>query len=270
MNKGVRCLYTRKMIQSGGIRRKYPYVYNGHTIYYNSRPNTNGDPATIFINAGRGKGKQPCFNLALKDGIATLQSLDRGADCFDDDFDNTRELVMAAFSLAKTMGCTIFQLADNSTKTCHSHKFTLSNMYFVTTGQTWYESILSVKTITYTESEMKAFRERVQTSTWSDVSAYLISKRKLVDFDFTGLNVNKPGSCMEALNMIAKMKNAVSCKFFADNLDDIMTAQNILSFHGTLWTVDIDKPSAKGTRKIRSSKGSQGSKGTRKSSSTKD
>lgn len=60
MNKGVRCLYTRKMIQSGGIRRKYPYVYNGHTIYYNSRPNTNGDPATTFINAGRGKGKQPC------------------------------------------------------------------------------------------------------------------------------------------------------------------------------------------------------------------
>lgn len=177
---------------------------------------------------------------------------------------------MAAFSLAKTMGCTIFQLADNSTKTCHSHKFTLSNMYFVTTGQTWYESILSVKTITYTESEMKAFRERAQTSTWNDVYTYLISKRKLVDFDFAGLNVNKPGSCMEALNMIAKMKNAVSCKFFADNLDDIMTAQNILSFHGTLWTVDIDKPSAKGTRKIRSSKGSQGSKGTMKSSSTKD
>lgn len=66
------------------------------------------------------------------------------------------------------------------------------------------------------------------------------------------------------------MRNDVSCKFFSDCLHRIMTSYKLETFHGTTWTVVIDKSPAKGTRKIRSSKGSQGSKGTRKSSSTKD
>lgn len=55
--------------------------------------------------------------------------------------------------------------------------------------------------------------------------------------------------------------------FFADNLTDIMSAHGILSFYGTLWAVNL---TAKGTRKSRSSKGSNGSKGTRKSIGSKD
>jgi len=270
LNKCIRQPHYPKKGQLGGVQRNHPYTYNGHTIYYNSRPNNDGDPETIFINAGHGKGQNPCFNLALKDGAATLQSLDKGADCFEDGFDNTKEMVMAAFSLAKSKGCTVFQLTDNSTKTCHSYKFTLSDMYFVTTGRTWYESILSVKIKDYSEFEMSAFREKVRTSTWADVSAYLISKGKVIEFDFPGLDPNKNGSCMEALNVIAKMRNVLSCKFFADCLEYIMDAHNLKSFHGKVWSVKIDLPAAKGTRKSRASKvskGSQGTKGTRKSSS---
>lgn len=261
LNKFIRQSHSSKKRHLGGVQRNYPYTYNGHTIYYNSRPNDDGDPETIFINAGRGKSKNPCFNLALKDGVATLQSLDRGDDCFTDGFDNSRDLVMAAFSLAKRMGCTAFQLTDNSSKTCHSSKFTLSDMYFVTTGRTWYESILSVKIQDYSEYEMNAFREKVRTSKWADVYTYLINKCATVDLDFPGVDPNKEGSCMEALNVIAKMRNHTSCKFFANCLEYIMDAHNLKSFHGKVWSVNINLSPTKGTRK------SRGSKGSRKSSS---
>lgn len=244
LNKCVRRIHRRYTLKSGGVRRNHPYVHKGRTIYYNTAPNVHGDPETIFINAGRGKGKNPCFNLAMKDGVATLQSLDKATDCFDDDFDNSRELVMAAFSLAKSKGCTAFQLTDNSTKTCHSYKFTLSDMYFVTSGWTWYESILSVKPTIYNEADMMDFRERVRNSTWADISAYLISHGATIDFDFPGLDPNKVGSCMEALNLIAKMRNAASCKFFKEQLKNIMDAHQIKTFHGTFWSVNIDASSA--------------------------
>lgn len=264
LNKGVRRPYTCKRLQSGGVQRNNPFIYNGHTIYYNSHPNDDGDPETIFINAGRGKGKNPCFNLAIKDGVATLQSLDRGDDCFADGFDNSRDLVLAAFSLAKRMGCTAFQLSDNSTKSCHSYKFTLSDMYFVTTGRTWYESILQVKIQKYTESKMDSFRKIVRTAKWADVSYYLISQGESFDFDFGGLDANMEGSSMEALNMIAKMRNHTSCKFFYECLPKILTAYKLETFHDTLWRVNINLTPTKGTRKSRASKGSQS---TRKSSS---
>ena len=244
LNKCLRRTYTRKARQLGGVHRNHPYVHKGHTIYYNTAPNVHGDPETIFINAGRGKGQKPCFNLAMKDGVATLQSLDKATDCFDDDFDNSRELVIAAFSLAKSKGCTAFQLTDNSTKTCNSYKFTLSDMYFVTTGRTWYESILPVNSTKYNEADMTSFRERVRSSTWTDVSAYLISHGSTIDFDFPGLDPNKAGSCMEALNLIAKMRNVASCKFFKEQLKNIMDAHKIKTFHGTFWTVNIDASSA--------------------------
>lgn len=214
LNKGFRHPNCSIAVQSGGVHRNHQYVHKGHTIYYNSEQNINLDPETILINGGREKGKYPCFTLIIKHGLATLQGVQKGADCFTDGYDNTKEMVLAALSLARSKGCTVFQLADNSTKSCYSHKFALSDMYFVTTGQTWYESILPIKSRKHAEADMRAFREKVRSSTWSDVSAYLISKSKSVDFDFKGLNDNKPGSCMEALAMIAKMKNDVSCKFF--------------------------------------------------------
>jgi hypothetical protein len=244
LNKCIRRLHRRYTLKSGGVHRNHPYVHKGHTIYYNTAPNVHGDPETIFINAGRGKGQKPCFNLAMKDGVATLQSLDKATNCFDDDFDNSRELVIAAFSLAKSKGCTAFQLTDNSTKTCHSYKFTLSDMYFVTTGRTWYESILSVKSTKYNEADMIDLRERVRNSTWADISVYLISHGATIDFDFPGLDPNKAGSCMGALNLVAKMRNAASCKFFKEQLKNIMDAHKIKTFHGTFWTVNIDASSA--------------------------
>lgn len=251
LNNGIRRQNTRKIIQSGGVHRNHPYVHKGHTIYYNSRPNVDGDPETIYINGGRSKGKYPCFTLIIKAESATLQGVQSGGNCFADGYDNTKEMVIAAFSLAKSKGCTVFELTDNSTKTCHSHKFKLADMYFMTTGRTWYESILSVKIKDYSESVMDGFREKVRSSTWSDVSAYLISQGKTANFDFEDLDKNKVGSCMEALNIIAKMRNEVSCKFFADCLQTIFDAHDMKSFHGTSWTVEI---SADSTRQSGSSK----------------
>lgn len=172
INKCIRRQLSRKRILSGGVLRNHPYVHKGHTIYYNSEPNIHLDPKTILIYGGREKGKYPCFILIIKNGLAILQGVKRGDDCFTDGFDNTKDIVIAAFSLAKSMGCTAFQLTDNSTKTCNSHTFTLSDMYFVTTGQTWYESILQVKIQDYSDSQMESFRKIVKTAKWADTHGY--------------------------------------------------------------------------------------------------
>lgn len=242
LERDIRRFYASEnglLFQNAGGNRKFSYNYKGHTIYYNSEPNINGDPATIIINGGRDAGRRPCFKLTLKDKTATLQTLDRGDDCFVDRFDNSKELVMAAFQIAKSKGATSFELSDNSFKSCPPYKFRLSDMYFVTTGQTWYESILPLKIKSYSESKLNSYREIAKNTTWAYMSSYLISRGATIDFKFKGLDVNKRGSCMEALSIISKMRNDASCKFFNDNLQNIMSASNITSFFTTVWALDI-------------------------------
>lgn len=92
-------------------------VINSHKIRY--RENLNNDGKTIFFLAGRTAGKRPCFVLTLLEKDATLQSLERGGDCFVEYNDNSKDLVFAAYRLAKEKGATTFTLTDNSYIYCN-------------------------------------------------------------------------------------------------------------------------------------------------------
>ena len=242
LNRDIRYFYfinSYDMNQHGGGDRQHEIVYRGHKIYYNSSSNIYGDVNTIIIDGGRDAGRRPCFQMILKNKVALLQSIERGTDCFVDRHDNSRDLVLVAFQIAKEKGYSIFELTDNSFKQCPPYRFSLSDVYFLTTGRTWYESILPIKIQHRDESEIIELRKRAHTIKWKTVADYLISKDVQLNFDIRGINENEAGSSMKVLDRIKSMRNTVSCKFFAENTNRILFISNIPSFHGTTWTVNI-------------------------------
>jgi hypothetical protein len=209
----------------GGL--KYELTYKGDKIYYIMSPCGNA----IF----GGIGRQPCFHLSIKDTVANLISI--GVDCFVDRH-HTKEMVEIAFKIAKDKGCKTFILTDNSYISCPpTAQFKLSDVYFLTTGQTWYESILPIKITEYDDEQMAEYRRRAKTLSWSRVATYLVSKGATLDFiDVNGIDADGAGSAMEVLTRIKKMKNGVSCRFFAEHTVNIRFIAGLISFHGTLWT----------------------------------
>jgi hypothetical protein len=211
---------------------KQEIIYNGHKIYYSSYRNKFNDNHTIFINGGR----RPCFVLSVEGTVGTLQSLERGSDCFVDRHDNSKDLVMSAFQIAKSKGCTNFELTDNSFKSCLPYRFNLSNVYFLTKGVTWYESILPLKIKSWSEEKLNKYRQNVKNTKWTTIAKYLLEAGANLDFVSTeGVELNKHGSAMIILNRIKEMKNDISCQFFAKYTGEILIASKIETFHGTTW-----------------------------------
>jgi hypothetical protein len=244
LDRDIRHFYfinNHDLSQDGGSRRTHEITQNGHKIHYNISANIYGDINTIIISGGRDAGRRPCFQLLINNKEATLQSLERGKDCFIDRHGNTKDLVLTSFKIAKNKGCTIFQLIDNSFKNCPPYRFNLSDVYFLTQGITWYESILPIKIVGRDTSEIAELTRRATTTSWLNISTYLLSIGVKMDFDVTDIPIDKPGSAMKVLHRIKTMKTKSSCKFFAENTNRILFASNIPPFYGTLWKFEYSQ-----------------------------
>jgi len=237
--RDIRLFYRlnyHEISQTGAGKRMYTINYNGHKLQYNCSPNTFGDVDAIIYSGGRDAGRRPCFQMKIIGEVATLQSLERGDDCFVDRYNNSKDLVHAAFKIAKTKGCTKFELVDNSFISCPGNRFSLANLYFLTHGQTWYESILKIKIEDYSEKQMEEFRKLAHTNAWATIAKYLMGEGVNLDFcNLEDIDINAEGSSMKVLNRIKTIKNAASCEFFSKNLNSIMYASNIPIFRGTTW-----------------------------------
>ena len=217
-------------------KRANEIMYNGHKIYYNSYENPYGNNHILIIDGGRDSGRRPCFTLTIENNLAILQSLERGDDCFIDRHNKTKDLVHVAFQIAKQNGCTEFELTDNAILRCPPYKFNLSDIYFLTTGQTWYESIIPITIKSLLPSQILEYRNRAKKNKWSTISKYLLSIGAKLDFISTeDIDVNKIGSALTVLNRIKQMKNTISCKFFATYTESILFASNIPSFYAKTW-----------------------------------
>jgi len=244
LNRDIRLFYFKNrfdMDMRGGATREHEIIYKGHKIYYNNSRNVNGDINTLFIFGGRDAGRRPCFEMSIKDKVASLISIERGVDCFVDRHNNTRDVVELAFQIATERGCTAFNLTDNSYIRCPPYRFNLSDVYFLTTGQTWYESILPIKIKSWSEHELEEYRQTVKKTKWTTISKYLSGKG--VDLEFItnltdGVDVNKTGSALAILSRIKHMKNVISCRFFSQNIDKILVASRVPSLYGKLWSYE--------------------------------
>lgn len=180
----------------------------------------------------------PCFRLSITPGdnsVACLLSLDK--ECFLDNYDNSRDLVKAAYIIAKNKGAKTLKITDNSTIYCPD-KVYLSNLSFLTTGKTWYESILDVYPAEDENNELATMRKRAFENKWIDVANNLLRKDIVLPFSVKGIDINEQGSAMKVL---AKAKNSKKfCNLFGKYMSEILLSSNIINFKGKEWLLDIN------------------------------
>jgi hypothetical protein len=207
---------------------------------YDYRAERNAGTRTIVIRGGRRAGRPECFLLFLEpDKSAELHGLEQAADCALSGDGSGRKMVAAAVKIARARGATRFVLTDLARKKTDSgKKFPLSNMYFLTTGQAWYESILPGLVPTSKIDKIPVWRERVRTNTWTAVLQGLRAQGVVVDDAASrgaDVDVDAPGSAMTVLR---RMKEA-GTDFFADYDDEILIASGVGALHGVDWEMPL-------------------------------
>jgi hypothetical protein len=207
---------------------------DGHDIQYREHM----DGKTLVINGG---STSPCFVLMLDIAAkeAVLQTLYKYENCFDDGYQDGRALVKAAYQLAKKYGIERLTLTDYSYIEC-PQKIFLADLSFLTTGQTWYESILP-GLVCKNCIALEEYRNKVRSNTWRTVGA------RIKGLQVNGVDIDAPGSAMAVLNLMKKSGNY--CKFFSEYMPLIREWSGIQSLHGTDWYCDIPQSLVLPTRR---------------------
>lgn len=190
----------------------------------------------VTIIGGRVPSKRPCFILLFDTTTAILQSIESGYDCSLDQGATSKHTVLAVAHLAKERGATRLMFTDNSTKyIAEDTYFRLSNMYFLTTGKTWYESILPCQLVVPHDAvKIEKWRQRVITNTWNTVYTCLKKEFPFLDIQ-TGLDGESEGSAMRVLHSL-KTDNT---DFFAKYEAELLNCSGIGSLHGLDWVCNL-------------------------------
>ena len=230
-----------KFPQKGGGRHLL-YI-EGHPIEFMTEASGN----TMLILAGNNPSTSPCFALELymDQKTATLQTLERRPACFIDGHPDSRNLVRAAYIIAQKRGIRSMTFTDYSHINCPA-KVQLANLSFLTTGSTWYESILPITCSSPICNNLDRYRTLAHTNSWRQVG------HGLADIDITGIDIDAPGSAMAVM---AAMKEAKEyCWFYHKYMGTLLMRSGIESLHGTEWTCQIPlMPHRKRTTRKRSS-----------------
>ena len=192
---------------------------------------TNGG-YTVF--GGRSKGKRPCFILLVDGETANLQSVETGKDCSKEWGASVQHTVRAAIAVAQLRGAKQMFLTDNATK--HNGpgvSFPLSNMTFVTTGRTWYESFLPVRPVD-AGTAVNQWREIVTTLTWGPV--WICLKKVIPELSVdVGDDVTDNTPARAVFQLLKEQKST----FFADTKHWLPTCCGIGSLYGLDWVMDL-------------------------------
>lgn len=220
---GARCGRHEGIVEVDGFRYRY-YCYED-------------DENTLIFNGGSGR---PCFVLSVEPKTATafLISLERKPTCSMDTGATTKTAGKAALALAAERGARTITLTDTATKAIGDKKFVVSDMEFLSEGNTWYESFLPVVPLESDAIAIEAARATVQTNTWATVYACLRQRRPDIHIpvSLTGIDTNQPGSAMEVFRRI-KQKQGV---FFAEYRQILPLCSGIPSLFGTSWVAQIN------------------------------
>ncbi len=207
---------------------------NGFRYDYREFPMGN----LIEIRGGRTRGKRECFLLLLEpdNNTAILQGIKAGEDCSLDGGATTKNMLKAAFILAKERGAKSISLSDTSKKYIDdTHFFYLSEMYFVTYGMTWYEAAgLGIRPPDDKLKLVNLWRKYAHTNTWDAVASKL-EPFPDVPIDISDINTSAPGSAMQ---MFKRIKEA-NTSFFVDYSEQLLGASNIGSISLIAWIADL-------------------------------
>jgi hypothetical protein len=231
--------------QTGGGHRYILNVDGKHPIEYN----VSEDGYSIFIRGGHKPLVSPCFVLEIDPSnptMARLQEVERrNGHCFRDGHADSRNIVRAAATIAIRRHIKTLQFTDNSYILC-PEVVNLADLSFLTTGRTWYESILpNLQCVSPICKNLDTFRQLVRTNTWRQVG------HDLIDLTFTNsttINIDAPGSAMAVLN--AMKLDRGFCWFFEEYMGRLIGRSGIESLTGKHWICSLPSlPSRRTTRR---------------------
>ena len=209
------------VISANGFRFKY-------TTYM--------DDTTYVFNGGN---KYDCFMLFINpDHTAHLQGLRRGDNCSVEGGATSRNTLHAVLALAKEKGAKTLTLEDASNKYLPNKKyFSLSDMYFVTTGRTWYETYGGFRPTDEFVDQVARWRHIVATNTWESVLTSLHKSYSDVKIpvDVSDIDATTPGSAMIVLQRI----KAANTEFFADYNLNLAQSSGIGTLEKIKWIADL-------------------------------
>ncbi len=194
----------------------------------------------VYIYGGETK---PCFRLELQttnSGEATLGEIIRRNDCFLDYNQDARDIVRAAYQVARDRGVHTLSFSDTSAIRC-PQRIILSDLSFLTTGKTWYETILPLQCTDC--KNLEEYRQLVSTNTWRTVGH--------ADITIPGVDIDAPGSAMAVL--AAMKKDGQFCWFFSNEMENLIRRSGIVSLFGKSWVCKIPQPSQRRTTRRASS-----------------
>ena len=225
---------------SGTVR-----LTNSHVLFWRGESPQDGS-IDYMIYGGRQPDRQPCFSLSISpDHTSVLTTLERGSDCFIHAPESSKGLVLSAYHLAAYNGATSMTLSDRSSLRC-PYRISLPDLSFLTTGKTWYESILPTLRLVPTENKdrFESMRSKVQMNTWDSVSNRC---NNLPPLDISDIDTSSPGSAMAVLNRAKK--SGRYCQYFSENMTNLLACSGIESVYDMVWICDIPPSERRRTRK---------------------
>jgi hypothetical protein len=142
----------------------------------------------------------------------------------------SRDIVRAAYILARDRGMTRIDLHDLSYIYC-PEEVRLADLSFLSTGRTWYESILPTMRV-IDMPEIEEYRQRVRSNTWRQVGHDL-----LPDVDINGIDIDAPGSAMAVIAALKESRDF--CRWFSRHMNKLMLRSGVPSVMSTHWQIPI-------------------------------
>jgi hypothetical protein len=226
--------------QVGGVHKEGIVSANGFRYKYIQIHDVD---AYKFLGGPR-PGKKECFLLFVnKNHTAELHSARFDRDCSIDDGGiasaTAHNLVHAAFALAKEKGAIRIELNDGANKYLPNGKhFRLSDMYFLATGQTWYEHVApSIRPVPTDDVTVQRWRQKVLTNRWNDVSACMMAAfpTMVIPVDTVDIDGAVAGSAMTVFRRIKEART----DFFADYRNDLLVCSGIGPIERITWFAEL-------------------------------
>ena len=238
-----------KLPQYGGMKQG---IVSANGFNYNYSEDYDAGAYTIYAGRPRRKteslltqsGSHPIGSaeslllFVTKDKVAELHSMRQSKDCALQDNATSHNLLHAALTLAKEKGATRIELTDVANKRLpYDRSFRLSNMYFLTTGRTWYETHGGFQPVLADKKYVSQWRQSALHNRWNTVYECLLERIPdiTVPVDISDIDGSTEGSAMEVFRRI---KDGCT-SFFADYQRELMECSKIGALETITWYADI-------------------------------
>jgi len=195
------------------------------------RQSKDGTTSVVYF----GEKVPECALLFIEKGpsglYGILQGVLKGSACYHSSYATTKELLKAVWNLAFTKGLRYIEFGDTSKLSCpDEEKISLVDMYFLTYGKTWYETIWPI----YPKYDIiEKYRKIVVSKKWKTIYTSLpeYAKTGFVP-QYSGIDEDAPGSAMKVMQLYKAEDACLTMKHY---MEELLKAFGIPSLEHSNW-----------------------------------